>query len=464
MKKWLPVIALLLLIGLGVFLMARPEEAPFGAPEDATPPAYEMLYERDITRFGSLTVSAKGFEPFTVISDCVYDESGALMGVRNDLQQPILLESRESFPFHSYGYQMIMLIAQRLPVTRTLPDAGSLSDYGLDAPDATLTFTYEGGDEMTLALGSLTPDGTGCYLTLDGGSTVYIAPSDLYVTFTGGLDALHRAVATLGFDKSAVTALTIEKKGAQTLEIARKQGGASVVPFRLISPFEHDISSERLENVLGSLCAALPTAYAGFIGGEQDLAKYGLKEPSARFTLIISDKYLAQIVIGDDCEGGMAYMTVDRSGEVYKAPKERLDFLGLATADYLLDQYISLIEVTSLDSLTITAGGTTRELSLVWGEDKVYADEYLLDNKPVSREEFTKLYQSVIGLLFDKIAESEPPANEAVLGLRFKLLDGSARELEFIDYDDYYYLAVKDGEGRFLIRREKVDSVINGLV
>lgn len=461
--RWIIPLLLALVIAAGALFLLWPKQAAAPTTPEAAQPVYTMLYERDVSRFTRMTVTAKGYEPYTVKNDCVYDENGTLLGVKNSLAQPILLEQRESFPFHSYGYQMVMLLAEHLPITRTLPEAGNLSDYGLTQPDVTLTIEYEGEAPLRIAIGSLTPGGDGCYLTMNGETTVHIAPSDLYVTFSEGINLMHRAVASLGFDASSVTAVTIEQKGYVPVEIAKKAGDANIVPFEMLSPVQHDVSSERLRDTLSLLCQALPSQFAGYAVTQEETAAYGLDEPAARFTLVISDQYLAQITIGDDCEGGMAYMTVDRSGEVYQVSKEKLGFLNHATSDELLDQYVALVDAAKLASLNIVAGEKTRDIRLSWDEndpEKVYPKEYLLDGASLSQEAFTRVYQQLIGLMFDKLAPQAALAAAPKLSLDFAMRDGTHTQISYCPYDGYYDLVQKDGQACFLIRSEKVDATI----
>lgn len=446
-----------------VHFAAMPQQTDEPVSEET---AYTMLYEEALADFTGMTVTVQGQEPYTVRSDMVYDETGTLLGVRNSLAQPLLLTGDESFRFSAYAYQMLLLAAQHIPVTTTIARnaAGSLSAYGLDAPSVRLDMRYGASRTRTLMIGRLTPSGTGCYVLCDD-TDIGVAPYDLYQALTGGLNAMHTLPATLGYTADQVTGLSIQRAGQTLVEIALKDESsreASVIPYEQRLPFTHDVNTARLQTVLDGLCSAVPERYAGRASTDAQRASYGLAQPTLTLTAIIQNQYMAQLVIGADASDGSVYCTIDRSGDVYLLSRDKLAFADNAVPEFLLEQAVSLISVTQVSGVTLARGGAEHVLTPLWDDtaDSPYAKEYLVDGAPMPREDWTRLYAEIIGLTFDKVA-TVPFAGEPELTVRFALKNGETVDQAFYAHDEHYSSVVRNGTALFLIRREKVESLIS---
>lgn len=79
--------------------------------------------------------------------------------------------------------------AARVTASERLESYESLSDYGLDAPENTLTFTC-GGAVTTVRIGSYNEMLKAYYLMTDGSDEVYLVDSSLPDAFSGTLDDL----------------------------------------------------------------------------------------------------------------------------------------------------------------------------------------------------------------------------------------------------------------------------------
>lgn len=465
-KHWKPaVLALAALLSLTAVLWALQSHGASTAADatgaDAeTAAASRMIYERDATQFESLTVAVRGAEPYTVRSDLVY-ENGELLGVNNALGQPVVLVTNEAFRFKTYAWQMMLLCAQHLPATAEITE-GTPEVYGLDDPAFTLTLRYTDGDPLSVSVGDLTPTGDGCYVAALG--RTWVVPGDLYDTFAGGLNGTHSLPSSLGFTADQVTAVQIEAVGAETLLIQRKaEGESALIPYEMVSPLTHDVNTERLTTVLNAVCAALPTGYAGSARTDEALNAYGLSSPVLRLTFVIEDEYMAQLTIGGDAADGTAYLTVDRSGDVYTLSKESLSFMAQTTADYLLEQYVALVPVTTLQSVTVTAGENRRSLALGWGEDAAVADGYFVDGLQTTRDYFTALYQQIISPMFDTVSPGLAVSGDALATVVFTLRDGSQTTVRYYPCDAFYDAVEIDGKADYLIRAPKVTRLTAAL-
>ena len=259
-KRW-QLLALLAVVAAAacVWALRVPTATETVEAPAATAQPYTMIYESSLPQWTRMELNGRDFDAFAVRSDMVYDADGQLLGVRNALAQPILLEGDEVFRFSTYGYQMILLVAQHLPSVETLGEAvGGEAAYGLDQPTVVCRSEYADGSERTVRVGALTPSGDRCYVAVDG--RVYLVPADLYQTLAKGLPGLHFLPASFGFAASQVTALQIERAGEATIQIEQKDDGA-LLPYRMTAPLAHDANKERLLQALEHVCAAAPDGY-----------------------------------------------------------------------------------------------------------------------------------------------------------------------------------------------------------
>jgi hypothetical protein len=151
-----------------------------------------------------------------------------------------------------------------------------LAKYGLDKPSSTATVTVKGAGEHTLELGKPVGGENGArYARLDHGPGVAVVPSALATDLTRGyLDYVNRTLLT--FDPAAVSGL-VQRKGSETLELAKRDDG-----WALVKPVDQSADEPTVQNLLGQLTgkAERVAAYPA-----QDVKPFGLDEPAAVVTL-----------------------------------------------------------------------------------------------------------------------------------------------------------------------------------
>jgi hypothetical protein len=436
------------------------------------PPAYHMLYSRELKDFSALTAKSDAYASYTLNSALVYDASGKLLGVNNPNAQPIMLAGQDRFRFSVSAYQMALVAAQNLPYTQEIDATGADPGiYGLRKPRLTITLTYKTGSDLILDVGSRVPSGGSDYVQPRGSNAVYLVPADLFDTLGGGVNRLHEVPGAPGITPEQVIQLRIEQAGAETIEIADKPGtlrDSSVLKRKLYTPFEQDVNPDRVKEVLTAICALAPAQYAGYAADTAALAAYGLDTPAARVILRLNDDTIMEYRVGMDTKDGLAYFALDRSGDVYTVSKDTLSFLNHAKVEYLADQFVSLVTVTAVDSATVEASGETYTLGLTWpaapNTGSTDALAYSFQGMPLSKDAFSPLYKSIISILFDKRSGNDAVSAAAAARVTFSLHSPPYKiVIEYLPYDIHYY-SIQNGAGtHFLVRREKVDNMVLAL-
>ena len=452
---------LLAAVLLGSYMaLKQPSAQPQAAPVPTASPAYAMLYERDVTAFETLTVSLPE-ETYTVRSSMAYDENGRLLGVYNSLGQPVTVEGREDFALDATAFQMMLLCAQHLPYVARY-DALDPDACGLTSPSARITVTYAQGDRIELALGALTASGESCYVRLEGDEGFYLVPADFYEVMTRPLNRQHRLPGALTLDVSAAAQAAIVRDG-ETIIATRLSSGESVMQWHIDRPVSHDGSTAQIEALISGIAALHADAYAATVQDAEELAAYGLDRP-VRLIVSFADGTIRDIRLGADAGEGAVYARMDATGDVYLLSRRQLSFFDSATLDNLMDRFVLLVPSNKLSHVSIETPQHEIIMTLDWNDPAAaLASRYHMGTQEISQEVFSALYSGLIGLQFDQTAPEEAAVGDELACITYHLRDGGASTVRYFDYDRYYALARVNGEGRYLVRRERVIQALDAL-
>ncbi|MBQ3222508.1 MAG: DUF4340 domain-containing protein [Clostridia bacterium] len=351
-----------------------------------------------------------------------------------------------------------------------------LSAFGLAEPQVQVHYTYHDGTEMTMNIGAKVPAGNYYYMSLDDSNDVYMVYNTVYGYFTQPLEQLHAVPAAAPIDPENLVYLLAEQKDKENVEIVLRdssENAVSVADVVLVQPFEYDVNSDRASTTMIDASALKLTAYAGYAADEAALAEYGLAEPYAHVEVADSNGIEISMTIGDLVEGDTAYRyaTVDATGDIYTVDVSLLAFLDNCRVSYLVDQFAGLINIKMVDEFTITTPEKTY-VSVV--ENTPYTNEqgvemtkqdFYFQGEYVNEDLFRDFYQVVIGRLVDKRIENEEEYafdGDVVLSISYKLnYQDEPYLVEYLDYDRDYCAVRRNGVSLFLIRKDKVQEIVD---
>ena len=75
---------------------------------------------------------------------------------------------------------------------------------------------------------------------------------------------------------------------------------------------------------------------------------------------------------------------------------------------------------------------------------------------------FSEAYKAVVGMQFDKTTKAEA-AGTALCQVRFSHGDGTVTGVDYYEYDHHYIQVETTGGASFLIRRERLEEMLNVL-
>lgn len=447
-------------LACGYALLRQSAPPTQSAPEPAASAAYEMLYQRDVAAFETMTVALPQ-GGYTVLSSMAYDENGQLMGVYNSLGQPVVVKGQEDFALSQTAFQMMLLCAQNLPYTARYealdPDA-----CGLTAPSARITITYAREEPLELTVGKLTASGGSCYVRVAGDEAIYLVPSDFYAVMTRPLSEQHRLPGALAENVSTAAQAAVIR-GGETVIATRRGSGEALFQWQIDQPVSHDGNTAQIEALVSGIAALRADAYAGTVRDARELSDYGLDQP-IRLLASFTDGVIRDIALGADAGEGMVYARMDATGDVYLISREQLAFLDAATLDNLTDRFVLLLPSNTLSDVRVATPQREISLHLYWDDPQAsLASRYSLGTEEISQEVFSKLYAGLIGLQFDKAAPRDAQTGDELASVTFHLLDGGEQTVRYFDYDRHYLLAQTQGLGNCLVRRERVLQALGAL-
>lgn len=445
--------------GLSLALAAlQPEESAAPRPTPQVQ-SYRMLYTRDQADFAAMTVTLATGESYTVDSSLAFDESGNLLGVYNNLGQPVTVRGQEDFALDATSFQMMLLTATNLPVTASYPglDEGSC---GLDSPAARIEITYHTGKPITLSVGRAAASGYSCYVRMAGDDNIHLVPIDFRDVMTRPLNGHHRLVSALYAQPSQAVQIAVVQPDGTSFIATNYTGEGRILTWQVEKPYLHAGSKERIEAFAAEVCALSASGYETSATTMEELARYGLDAPT-RLLVALRDGTIRDIHLGSDAGSGEVYARMDSTGDVYRIRATDLPALVQTGTDELLDRFVALVAAADMRTTTVYLADTGYVLTQTKDENGSVTGQTINDT-PVPAEVFSGCYAAIVGMQFDKVAPGAP-TGELIAGVRFDMVDHSALTIAYYNYDANYVQAVTSLGGSFLLRRERLDNMLTTL-
>lgn len=431
------------------------EPAPVAEAPEA---AYRMLYTRSQQDFASMTVTLASGERYTVESSLGFDENGNLLGVYNNLGQPVTMAGQSGFALDSTSYQMMLLTAVNLPVTASYPGLDPEA-CGLASPAARIEIAYHTGAPIILTIGAPTASGYSCYVQMEGDSSVHLAPVDFYQVMTLPLAGHHRLPTGVTNAASTAVQIAVVRPGNDNFIAANYGNEGRILPWQVDKPYVHAGNTERILEFVRTVSAIHADAYEATVATTAELAAYGLDMPT-RLLVAFSDGTIRDIHLGNNAGDGTVYARLDSTGDIYRVSTAQLPPLDETGTDALLDRFVSLISTNDVSSVAVMAGEEAWLLSI--GRDEAGNARYAVNGSDLASEVFAPAYTAIVGMQFDKTADA-PAVGEPLCEVRFLHGDGAITHVAYYACDDHYVQAETSGGGRFLLRRERLENMLTAL-
>ena len=485
-KLWLSVIllAVVLAAAFGVYYLSgqiKPEGEEPQAPQ--APDNTVKVVSHDMNDVDRLTVEKRGGESYTLIytKNRTEDELKALIAENTpEGEEPAaadsvgtgILAGNSAYPMNDSTVSSILSYAANMTASSLVEsNAQDLAKYGLTDPALKVTMTYLDGTSETWCFGDPVPASTGYYMALQGGR-----PVDLFSKSRLDLHAVSFAVPFSANTEIQDFVITpAEGDAVEIRYLAEGESTVSISSLVMVQPFRYDVNSERATEIMDGIMGLAIKSYAGEVS---ELPEAGLDAP--RYTIFATDNADKSLTVkvGAYCGSDQVYVQVDDTNAVYLADASTLAFLDNVKPGYLVDQFSNLVYIIRVEGVEITCKdakytlGITREPVLdADGKQKTAkngqpetSDTYFFDGEEIAEDDFKSLYQTIIGMQVSKLNDDYYYDGDVALTVHYTLnTEPGEFTVEYLEYDSDYYAVRRNGVSLFLIKRNKVDNMIDAL-
>lgn len=237
-------------------------------------------------------VRGSGAEYLEILLERNPEEEGSRWRIVSPIQSAAL-----DFPI-----EQLLNTFSRLTPQITLEGVTDLAAFGLDQPRHQIALFPKEGDPYRLAIGNDNFDGSGFYAQPEGGQVVLLSSAQKG-SLLPSLLAL-RDKTLLQFDTAEVKALQVQLAEAEP-EVVRLQRQDNT--WQIVEPRElpaDEINVNRLLNTLARLQAVEFPAET-----KDELAPYGLEQPSARLTVELEGGKTLKVALGSEKDGQVYVIT-----------------------------------------------------------------------------------------------------------------------------------------------------------
>lgn len=198
----------------------------------------------------------------------------------------------KTFPVNSSSILSVLSCLAPLEPVRTLSDVEDLSEYGLEDPQNTLTFTDTDGKETVVAIGDTNSSTGNDYLMVDNdSSTLYTVSTSLRQSLSSDLYSYALSEELPSIPASSIVGVTISRPGGSyaiglsqdnTWQVEELADGAS--DFSLDPAAASDADQDAVNSAFSSLASSI--YYSDYLEHNcVDPSAYGIGENSAVFTI-----------------------------------------------------------------------------------------------------------------------------------------------------------------------------------
>lgn len=283
-------------------------------------------------------VRGSGAEHLEILLERNPEEEGSRWRIVSPIQSAAL-----DFPI-----EQLLNTFSRLTPQITLEGVTDLAAFGLDQPRHQIALFPKEGDPYRLAIGNDNFDGSGFYAQ-PAGKEVVLLPSVQKGSLLPSLLAL-RDKTLLQFDTAEVKALQVQLAEAEP-EVVRLQRQDDT--WQIVQPRElpaDEINVNRLLNTLSRLQAVEFPAET-----KDELAPYGLEQPSARLTVELEGGKTLNVALGSEKDGQL-YVITSEHPAVATLLTSTADILR-SDLEELRDHRIARLNANQVGQVTLESQG-----------------------------------------------------------------------------------------------------------
>ena len=236
--------------------------------------------------------------------------------------------------------------------------ADDLGPYGLLEPVARVTLELPDGKQATLAVGNDTPVGANVYVTAGDDGAVHSAMGSIRDALDKSLFDL-RNKSVLVFDENAVRSIDLSRGAFRAALEATPTGDDGGLQWNATAPFNGTADGDTIDDLLSALHTAEATAFVTDAApSPEQLAEYGLAEPTATVTLRTEDDASHGLALGGAAPDDGSFYAMRTGGtSVFVVEGDLLDDLP-ANTDGLRNKQVVALPRERVRTLAVQQAGS----------------------------------------------------------------------------------------------------------
>jgi hypothetical protein len=326
-----------------------------------------------------------------------------------------------------------------------------LKAYGLDPPRVSLQFQLRNGATHTLLLGEKVFTGDSVYTLVDAAKDVSLLPDSLLTSSSKPLEDL-RDHAVLHADSSQAASFTLKNSSGEMA--AAKQNGTWEFTKPASAPADGD--------AVASLLSAATNAHIAGISSEQpeNLAKYGLANPSITFTLASDKGEISTLLVGKK-EGDDCFARDPSRPMIFRISGDLCNKLAVSYAE-LRDKRVLHFDADDASGVEIHETHGTIVVTRGANDDWTIASPEAQKGKSVAS---WKIFDSLTGLRADEVLDHPPaeivaklarPAIEVILSTK----DGKKTTLRVsAESGGFAYAQASDSAAVYKLKKQDSETL-----
>ncbi len=352
-------------------------------------------------------------------------------------------------------------------------DEVRLIEYGLNPPEALITFKDVEGGSLSVEVGRANPSGTGRYSRLSGSQTVVLLPSyTVGAAFKSVEDFRDMSLPAVNMEK--LSYFEFRNKG-RIFSIVPRDGNdnftAMVSPFDIISPWRNHyaLDDQTFQKVLGEE-SPLPSRVREFLdSSESENPLFGLENNNADYLKLADEdgNSLNLIIGGEDGQGNRYVRFGDHDDSLFLLSDS--DLAVLKTDPFrFMSKFVFLGSIFQVSQVKVERGTETWIMKRTErGEpEDTDDDRFMANNLEVPKKEFTSVYQKFISVMYEgEVVEStalkSPDVRITISHVKPEI---EPRIIRYWPYNEtYYQVSIDSNPIEFLVGRYQVEEFIEDL-
>ena len=337
-------------------------------------------------------------------------------------------------------------------------NAGDAEKYGFSDPLGYAELKFKNGTVKKITVGSLSLDMENYYVMLSDDTNIYLkntyGTESMIPSSMSLRDMVLLEINTE--DLSDLQHFYMAKQGNTPIKMEYTNIGSKQdekMQWKMLEPVYAEMNGQVfVDKVIGTLEKL--EAVAVIEDHPADLSLYGLESPYATFS-VGKTNGTSSFKVGNETEN-YRYISADEYSTVYVVRKSDLVFLDVAYMD-LMSNLIHVEYIDTVDAIEVISPQKTYRMEIKGDKGN---ETYFIDGIEIQKEQFSKVYQAIIGISLDSVDLSDEPAISPESQIKYHKKDGSIVCVDFLPVDERNYRVTVDGKGNSITSKKNVTDVL----